>query len=130
MYVTYIRIHILCHCSSVQHLQTDPKKEVGPKNIFLNRFNKKSPNIASPYCLGSKAPERSRHEKFCLVFTFTMQELQDQNENKQESSQLYGLLMKVVIWAMWLYFMHHLYIFTSKLCDKTRNNFKSPDWNL
>lgn len=59
-----------------------------------------------------------------------MQELQDQNENKQESSQLYGLLVKVLIWAMWFYFMHNLYIFTSKLYAKNRNNFKSPVWNL
>lgn len=59
-----------------------------------------------------------------------MQELQDQNENKQESSQLYGLFVEVLIWAMQFYFMHNLYIFASKLYDKTRNNFKNPDWNL
>lgn len=29
-----------------------------------------------------------------------MQELRDQNENKQEPSQLYGLLVKVLIWAV------------------------------
>jgi len=29
-----------------------------------------------------------------------MQELQDQNENKQESTQLKGLLIKVLIWAV------------------------------
>lgn len=35
-------------------------------------------------CLNYKAPGRSKHEKLCLVFVFTMQKLQDQNENKQE----------------------------------------------